>query len=198
MVGQLIYLQDSLLEGIFLLSIAPEFIRGYLSHKIETQRKSTSMTDNMNSTSLNSSSSQGLSNLMTAIYDSRDKAETAHNALLSHGFPKDDVNSVMTDETRKQNFDHNDADDSALTDKAMEGAGKGSAIGGTLGAVAVALAGAGVGGLAGGLIGALVGLGIPEETAKSYESGLKSGGIVIGVHPRNEADKNYLTQQGFH
>ena len=36
MVGQLIYLQDSLLEGIFLLSIAPEFIRGYLSHKIET------------------------------------------------------------------------------------------------------------------------------------------------------------------
>ena len=38
MVGQLIYLQDSLLEGIFLLSIAPEFIRGYLSHKIETHR----------------------------------------------------------------------------------------------------------------------------------------------------------------
>ena len=36
MVGQLIYLQDSLLEGTFLLSIAPEFIRGYLSHKIET------------------------------------------------------------------------------------------------------------------------------------------------------------------
>ena len=34
MVGQLIYLQDSLLEGIFSLSIAPEFIRG--SHKIET------------------------------------------------------------------------------------------------------------------------------------------------------------------
>ena len=30
MVGQLIYLQDSLLEGIFLLSIAPEFIRGVI------------------------------------------------------------------------------------------------------------------------------------------------------------------------
>ena len=193
MVGQLIYLQDSLLEGIFLLSIAPEFIRGYLLHKIETQRKSTSMTDDMNSTSLSSSLSQGSSNLMTAIYDSRDKAETAHNALLSHGFSKDDVNLVMTDETRKQNFDHNDADDSALTDKAMEGAG-----GGTLGAVAAAVSGVGVGGLAGGLIGALVGSGIPEETAKSYESGLKIGGIVIGVHPRNEADKNYLTQQGFH
>ena len=43
MVGQLIYLQDSLLEGIFLLSIAPEFIRGYLSHKIETHPIKVSM-----------------------------------------------------------------------------------------------------------------------------------------------------------
>ena len=75
------------------------------------------MTDDMNSTSLSSPLSQGSSNLTTAIYYSRDKAETAHNALLSHGFSKDDVNLVMTDETRKQNFDHNDADDSALTDK---------------------------------------------------------------------------------
>ncbi|GAB2579714.1 hypothetical protein GCM10027190_31730 [Spirosoma areae] len=159
---------------------------------------------------------------MTAIYDNRDAAETAYNALLAHGFSKDDVNIVMTDETRKQHFDHRDADESALTDKAMEGAGKGSAIGGTVGAVAAAiaaigttlalpglglliagplaagLAGAGAGGLAGGLIGALVNSGIPEETAKAYESGLKSGGIVVGVHPRNEADEQYLTQQGFH
>ena len=160
---------------------------------------------------------------MTAIFTDRDAAETAYDALLAHGFSKDDVNIVMTDETRKQHFDTNTSDDdSALTDKAMEGAGKGSAIGGTVGAVAAAiaaigttlalpglglliagplaagLAGAGAGGLAGGLIGALVNSGIPEETAKAYESGLKSGGIVVGVHPRDEADKAYLTQQGFH
>ena len=159
--------------------------------------------------------------MMTAIFNSRDAAETAYDALLSHGFSKDDVNIVMTDETRKQHFDHSDSDDSALTDKAMEGAGKGSAIGGTVGAVAAAiaaigttlalpglglliagplaagLAGAGAGGLAGGLIGALVNSGIPEETAKAYESGLKNGGIVVGVHPRNEADRTYLSQQGF-
>jgi hypothetical protein len=180
------------------------------------------MTDNMNSAGLNSSSSVGSSRLMTAIFNNRDAAESAYNSLLSHGFSKDDVNIVMTDETRKQHFDHHDGDDSALSDKAMEGAGKGSAIGGTVGAVAAAiaaigttlalpglglliagplaagLAGAGAGGLAGGLIGALVNSGIPEETAKSYESGLKSGGIVVGVHPRNEADAQYLTQQGFH
>ncbi len=174
------------------------------------------MTDNTNSAGLNSSSSQGSLRLMTAIYTNRDAAETAYNALLTHGFSKDDVNIVMTDETRKQNFEHSDVDHSALTDKAMEGAGKGSAIGGTLGAVVAAvaaigttlalpglglliagplaagLAGAGAGGLAGGLIGALVNSGIPEETAKAYESGLKSGGIVVGVQPRNEADEHYL------
>ena len=158
---------------------------------------------------------------MTAIFSDRDAAETAYNALLAHGFSKDDVNIVMTDETRKQHFDARDSDDSALTDKALEGAGKGSAIGGTVGAVAAAiaaigttlvlpglglliagplaagLAGAGAGGLAGGLIGAFVNSGIPEETARAYEEGLRGGGIVVGVHPRDEADKTYLTQQGF-
>ncbi|WP_461102961.1 hypothetical protein [Spirosoma koreense] len=180
------------------------------------------MTTQPSNTSFNDSSSIDSSRLMTAIFTDRDAAETAYDALLAHGFSKDDVNIVMTDETRKQHFDHSDTEDSALTDKAMEGAGKGSAIGGTVGAVAAAiaaigttlalpglglliagplaagLAGAGAGGLAGGLIGALVNSGIPEETAKAYESGLKSGGIVVGVHPRNEADKTYLTQQGFH
>ncbi|WP_370636594.1 hypothetical protein [Spirosoma sp. KNUC1025] len=160
--------------------------------------------------------------MMTAIFTDRDAAEAAYDSLLSHGFSKDEVNIVMTDETRKQHFDKSDTEDSALADKTLEGAGKGSAIGGTLGAVAAAiaaigttlalpglglliagplaagLAGAGAGGLAGGLIGALVNSGIPEETAKAYESGLKSGGIVVGVHPRDEADKLYLTQQGFH
>jgi hypothetical protein len=63
--------------------------------------------------------------------------------------------------------------------------------------LAAAFAGAGVGGLAGGLVGALVGSGVPEETAKAYESGLKEGGIVVGVQPRNEADEQYLRQHGF-
>jgi hypothetical protein len=176
------------------------------------------MTSQPNNTGINAGSLP----LMTAIFTDRDAAESAYDSLLSHGFSKDDVNIVMTDETRKQHFDTSDSDDSALADKTMEGAGKGSAIGGTVGAVAAAiaaigttlalpglglliagplaagLAGAGAGGLAGGLIGALVNSGIPEETARAYESGLKDGGIVVGVHPRNEADQAYLTQQGFH
>lgn len=160
--------------------------------------------------------------MMTAIFDTRETAEKAYDSLISHGFSKDDVNLVMSDDTRKQNFERDTTADSALGDKAMEDAGKGSAIGGTVGAVAAAIAaigtslvvpglglvvagpiaaafaGAGVGGLAGGLVGALVGSGVPEETAKTYESGLKNGGIVVGVQPRNAADEQYLTQQGFH
>jgi hypothetical protein len=33
---------------------------------------------------------------MTAIFTNRDAAETAYDALLAHGFSKDDVTIVMT------------------------------------------------------------------------------------------------------
>ena len=106
-----------------------------------------------------------------------------------------------------------------LGSKALEGTGAGAAIGGAVGGVlaaiaaigtnlvmpglglvvagplAAALAGAGAGGLAGGLIGALVGWGIPEEHAKRYEEGLKEGGIVMGIEPRNEEDAKYLERE---
>jgi hypothetical protein len=101
-------------------------------------------------------------------------------------------------------------------DKTLEDAGKGAAIGGTLGAIiagiaaigtsvvlpglglvvagplAAALMGAGAGGLTGGLIGALVGHGIPEEHAAEYESGIKNGGVFMGVNARNDEDAQYF------
>jgi hypothetical protein len=58
-----------------------------------------------------------------------------------------------------------------------------------------ALAGAGAGGLAGGLIGSLVGIGIPEQHAKLYEAGVKTGGIVLGIHPRTEQDARAIEQE---
>ncbi|WP_316934295.1 hypothetical protein [Hymenobacter sp. AT01-02] len=107
----------------------------------------------------------------------RDSAERAYQSLSSRGYSKDDVNVLMSDDTRKTHFG-SDTPDTELGDKAMEGAGVGSAIGGTAGAVigaiaaigtsvalpglglviagpiAAALAGAGAGGLTGGLVGA--------------------------------------------
>jgi hypothetical protein len=155
---------------------------------------------------------------MSGIFRDRSSAEKAYESLHSRGYGKDDVNLLMSDETRKTHF----GDDSAHTelgDKAMEGAGVGSAIGGTAGAIigaiaaigtsvalpglgliiagplAAALAGAGAGGLTGGLVGALVGSGIPEEHAAEYESGIKDGGIVMGVKPRNAEDAKYFEDE---
>ena len=87
--------------------------------------------------------------------------------------------------------------------RADEGFGTGAVIGGALGAIlgalaatatsivipgvgiliagpiAGALAGLGAGGLTGGLVGALIGAGIPEETARRYETGINEGGVVV-------------------
>jgi hypothetical protein len=154
--------------------------------------------------------------LVTGLFRSRADAERAYEALASRGYSRDDVNLMMSDEARRRHF----ADaDSELGDKALQGAGVGSAIGGTVGAVvaaiaaigtslvlpglglvvagplAAALAGAGAGGLTGGLVGALVGAGIPEDRARAYETGIKEGGIVMGVHARSPEDAAYLEQE---
>ena len=161
--------------------------------------------------------------MMTAMFNDRDSAEKAYDTLRSRGYSDKDVNLMMSNETRDKHFasTHADGHDTDLGDKAMEKAGVGSAIGGTIGAtvaaiaaigtslvlpglgliiagpLAAGLAGAGAGGLTGGLIGALVGSGIPEDRAKEYETGIKQGGIVMGVKPRNDEDAQHLQQQNF-
>jgi len=44
-----------------------------------------------------------------------------------------------------------------------------------------AVAGAGIGAAAGGILGALIGMGIPEHEARHFESGLRSGGVLVTV-----------------
>jgi hypothetical protein len=99
---------------------------------------------------------------------------------------------------------------------AADGMGIGGAIGGTVGAVlaaivgigtaiaipglglvvagpiAAALAGAGAGATTGGLIGLLVGTGIPEHRAKVYETGVRGGGILLGVETKEGEDADKL------
>lgn len=162
--------------------------------------------------------STGRSRVVTGMFRDRESAEKAYSSINSRGYSKDDVNVLMSDETRKTHFSDG-APSSELGDKALEGAGVGSAIGGTVGAVlaavaaigtsialpgiglivagplAAALAGAGAGGLTGGLVGALVGSGIPEERAREYEAGVKEGGIVMGINPRNDEDAEYFANE---
>ena len=154
------------------------------------------------------------SNMVTGLFRDRDSAERAYQSVTDRGYGRDDVNLVMSDETRKRHF--SSGEQTELGSKAAEGAGIGGAIGGTLGAiaaaiaavgtsiaipglglvvagpVAAALAGAGAGAATGGLVGALIGWGIPEERVKRYESGIKEGGILMGVKPRSAEDAEHF------
>jgi uncharacterized protein YjbJ (UPF0337 family) len=158
--------------------------------------------------------------MVTGLFRDRESAERAYGSVQNRGYGKDDVNLLMSEETRSKYFPKDEkVAETELGDKALEGAGVGSAIGGTVGAVlaaiaaigtslvlpglglvvagpvAAALAGAGAGGLTGGLVGALVGSGIPEERAVEYEKGVKEGGIVMGVNPRTDEDAEYFENE---
>lgn len=152
-------------------------------------------------------------NLVTGLYDSPEHAGRAYNDLTTkHGYKADDVSVLMSDETRQRHFgDVKPGTEFKSGSKAAEGAGVGGAAGISVGAVlggllaaatsiaipgiglivagplAGAIAGAGAGGAAGTLIGALIGAGIPEERAKVYDEGIRSGGIVLGTRARDEA-----------
>jgi len=151
------------------------------------------------------------------MFPDRDSAERAYQSTTARGYSERDINLAMSDDTRKRYFA--EGAETELGNKAAEGAGVGGAVGATLGAIAAAiaavgtslvipglglviagpavaaLAGAGAGGVTGGLIGALVGWGIPEERVKHYESGIKKGGIVMGVTPRSDEDAEYLERE---
>src|SRR5215204_5911085 len=158
------------------------------------------------------------SGMVTGLFPDRDSAERAYGSMVERGYGQDDVNLIMSDETRKKHFAV-DNRETELGNKALEGAGTGAAIGGTVGAtlaaiaaigttlalpglgllvagpIAAGLAGAGAGGATGGIIGALVGAGMPEERVKHYEKGLKEGGIVMGVTPRSDEDAEYFEKE---
>ena len=156
---------------------------------------------------------------LTGLFPDRDSAERAYQGAVARGYKSDDINLVMSDDTRKRHFGETGSlggRETELGTKAAEGAGIGAGIGGTLGAIAAAvtavgtsialpglglviagpiaaaLVGAGAGGITGGLVGALVGMNIPEERVKEYEAGIKKGGILMGLRTRNDDDASLL------
>lgn len=164
--------------------------------------------------------------LVTGLFPDRASAESAYNAASERGYSKDDVDLVMSDDTRARHF-ATAGTETELGNKAAEGAGIGGAIGGTLGAIAAAvaaigtsiaipglglvvagplaaaLAGAGAGAASGGLVGALIGWNIPEERIKHYEEGIKRGGILMGVRAKTDEDaehfeRHWTTANGQH
>jgi hypothetical protein len=151
--------------------------------------------------------------MLIAAFPDRTSSEIAFKALEERGYTKDDIDIMMSEDTRKKYFSKGETE---LGNKALEGAGTGSTIGGIVGAAAgiiaaigtsivipglgiiiagpivAGLAGAGAGGITGGIIGALVGLGLKEERARIYESEIKGGKIVMSVYPKKEDDAKYF------
>ena len=155
--------------------------------------------------------------IVTGTFRDRDNLDRTVSDLRSRGYTDDDFHVIMSDETRERYHAGGDVEIEQGS-KAMEGAGAGAATGGTLGGVigaiagiggaviipgigavagpiAGALAGAGAGGAAGSLVGALVGAGIPEDQATVYENDVKDGGMVLGVNPRTDADRDYINSR---
>ena len=132
-------------------------------------------------------SKKAQSGMVTGLFRDRESAERAYGSLTERGYSQDDVNLVMSDETRKKHFAVDDRE-TELGNKALKGAGTGAAVGGAVGATLAAIAAIGttlaLPGSArslvqlpqawaqgrrrdGRLIGALVGAGIPEERVRS-------------------------------
>src|SRR3989442_13861151 len=149
-------------------------------------------------------------NFVTGFFKTRAAAEAAVDAIIKRGYTRDDISVLMSDATKNKEF--------AVQTRshAADGLGIGGAIGGTVGAVllaivavgtsiaipglglfvagpiAAALAGAGAGGVTGGLIGLMIGTGIPEHRAKVYDTGLRSGGILLGVEAKTDDEDDNL------
>lgn len=151
-------------------------------------------------------------NLVTGLFKDQDSAENAYRKANEMGYANNEINVVMSEETRQKYYGKDATLESEVGNKAAEGAAIGGAVGSVVGAtlaaiaavgttlllpglglviagpLAAGIAGAGAGGVTAGLVGALIGWGIPEDRLKEYEQDITDGGILIGVKPRSDDD----------
>jgi hypothetical protein len=150
--------------------------------------------------------------------------ERAYQAAIARGYSPDEINLVLSEETRRRYFNI-DQVPSDLAEKAAEATEKkrsaakelGGPTGGTAATIAPALAAAGTAallpglilagpvaialtaaaavGVAGGLVGALTNWGIPKGRVEQYEQSIRDGKILIGVKARSEDDARQLQQE---
>jgi hypothetical protein len=140
-----------------------------------------------------------MTHTVAGVFDEPRHAEMALNGLKEAGFTPDQVSVVAKDTRDTQTMVERSDMAGAETSGATAGAFLGGITGGiagwlvgigalaipgigpivAAGALATTLGGAAVGAVAGGLLGALVGAGIPEDDARSYETHVSEGRILI-------------------
>jgi hypothetical protein len=147
-------------------------------------------------------------NTVAATFDDADDAQRAINALKDAGYGADQIGVALRDRNAQGQLVEDTGTHAA--EGAVSGALGGGLLGGIvgfligIGALAIpgigpvvaggalasafgiaggtAVAGAGIGAAAGGLVGALVGMGIPEEEARYFEEGFRSGRTLVTVN----------------
>lgn len=162
--------------------------------------------------------------LVTALFKDGSGVERAHQAALAQGYSENEINLVLSEETRRRYFNV-DQVSSDLAEKAAEATERkrsaakelGGPTGGTAATIAPALAAAGTAallpgliivgpvgialaaaaavGITGGLVGALTNWGIPKGRVEQYEQSIRDGYIMIGVKARSEQDARQLQQE---
>jgi len=144
---------------------------------------------------------------VAGLFETREEAERAIGELKGLGISGDQIGVAMHDQSAQGALAKETGTKAA--EGATSGVVGGGLLGGVLGflvgagALAIpgigpvvaggmlasalglaggtAVAGAGIGAAAGGIAGALVGMGIPDDEAKHFEGGFKSGGVLVTV-----------------
>jgi hypothetical protein len=132
---------------------------------------------------------------VVGLFGNRAHAEAAIRDLQAAGFSQDRIGVAVQERVEQGDLLESGGG-------AAEGAAKGAVSGGVLGGLlgllgsllipgvgpvvvggvlASTLTGAGIGAATGGLLGVLVALGVPEEDARHFDGGLRSGGTLVTV-----------------
>jgi hypothetical protein len=151
------------------------------------------------------------SKVLSGMFRDREATDRAYNSLLDKGYRNNEINVVMTAESREKYYgDASDEKEFGLQDSFSSNFS--SRIGSNVGVISgvqaaieesVVIHGLGVliagpltseltGAVSGGMIGVLVDSGIPEPRARLYDSGIKEGNVVIYVSPKDDADAIHL------
>ncbi len=159
---------------------------------------------------------------VVGLFESKDKAQRAVEALRRAGFRDEDISLVMRDR-RESTTAATEA--SHLETEAGTGGGVAAgAVGGGLlgslaglavgvgalaipgigpivaaGPLAAILAGGAIGAATGGILGTLVEAGVPEEEARDYQAGVERGAVLLTVHApdsREDEARSILRQSG--
>jgi len=164
-----------------------------------------------------SAQADGKTKMVTGLFKDSEAVERAYQIVSERNYTTEDINVLMSDDTRRRYFSDDRQINTELGRKVEEGGELGGPKGGTVGTivpaliavgvialpglglvagpVAVALAAAGAAGLTMGLIGVLGDWGIPEDRSREYESGIRDGSILVGVKARSDEDARHFKQQ---